>query len=46
VAKVIDRAVFVDLFFYMIVAVAGFFSTFNKTAKIVLERNSGGDGAD
>lgn len=41
--KVIDRAIFVDLLFYGIVATAGFFSCFNSTAKIVLERSSGDD---
>jgi amino acid permease len=40
ISKVIDRAVFVDLLFYLPVAAAGFFSQFNDTAKIVLERGT------
>lgn len=38
VSKVINRAIAVDLTFYMVIALAGFFSQFDKTAKIVLER--------
>lgn len=40
VVKVIDRAIAVDLFFYMTIAVAGYLSSFNNTAKIVLEREN------
>ena len=43
IAKVIDRAVYVDLIFYGLVAAAGFFSQFNQTAKIVLERGTDRD---
>ena len=42
----IDRAIAVDLFFYITIAVAGFFSQFDKTSTIVLERNNGPIGAD
>lgn len=38
VVKVIDRAITVDLFFYATIAIAGYLSSFNNTAKIVLER--------
>ena len=43
ISKVIDRAVSVDLIFYGLVAAAGFFSQFNQTAKIVLERGTDRD---
>lgn len=46
VVKVIDRAIAVDLFFYMTIAVAGYLSSFNKTEKIVLERLNLRDGPD
>lgn len=46
VVKVIDRAIAVDLFFYMTIAVAGYLSSFNLTAKIVLERENLRDGPD
>lgn len=39
VKKVINRALIVDLTFYMLIALTGFFSQFNKTAVIVLERD-------
>ena len=38
VVKVIDRAIAVDVFFYALIAVTGYLASFNKTAKIVLER--------
>lgn len=44
--KVIDRAIAVDLFFYMTIAVAGYLSSFNETAKIVLERPTLESGPD
>jgi hypothetical protein len=46
VVKVIDRAIAVDLFFYMTIAIAGYLSSFNLTAKIVLERVNLRDGPD
>lgn len=48
VVKVIDRAIAVDLFFYATIAAAGYLSSFNETAKIVLERKQlkGDDGPD
>ena len=36
--KVIFRSVFVDLAFYLIIALTGYFSTYNFTNIIVLER--------
>ena len=39
VSKVINRAILVDLFFYMVISLAGYFSQFEDTAAIVLERN-------
>ena len=38
ISKVIDRAIVVDFMFYLIIASAGYLSTFDETAKIVLER--------
>jgi hypothetical protein len=34
------RSVVVDLVFYLWIALAGYFSTYDKTPKIVLDRNS------
>lgn len=41
--KVIDRAIVIDLSFYMTIACAGFFQMLNKTSKIILERDTGSD---
>ena len=38
IAKVIRRSLLVDMFFYIIIGVAGFMSTFNSTQSIVVER--------
>ena len=38
VKKVVERAIGVDFFFYFTIAIIGYFSTFDKTATIVLER--------
>ena len=40
IRKVISRSVAVDLAFYVVIAAAGFFSSYNETPKIVLERPS------
>lgn len=40
ISKVIDRAIIVDVAFYMVVAIAGYLSDFNKTATLVLERQT------
>lgn len=39
VSKVIERAIGVDFFFYFSIAIIGYFSTFDQTATIVLERD-------
>jgi hypothetical protein len=44
VTKVIDRAITVDLCFYFTIACAGFFSCFDETNTIVLERSDGPNG--
>ena len=38
VVKVIDRAISIDVFFYLTIAVAGYLSSFDDTKPIVLER--------
>uniref|UniRef100_A0A7S3MZG2 Amino acid transporter transmembrane domain-containing protein n=1 Tax=Strombidium inclinatum TaxID=197538 RepID=A0A7S3MZG2_9SPIT len=38
IRKVINRSISVDFFFYFVIAAAGYFSQFDKTAQIVLER--------
>jgi len=38
IKKVINRSVLVEFFFYFLIAYAGYFSTFNHTANIILER--------
>ena len=38
IKKVINRALIVDFSFYAVIALAGYFSSFDKTAAIVLER--------
>ena len=37
--KVIDRAVLIDMTFYLIIAFTGYFSNFEKTSKVVIERD-------
>jgi amino acid permease len=39
IKKVIWRSVVVDVAFYVTIALAGYFSTYNQTPKIVLDRN-------
>ena len=47
IRKVISRSIAVDLSFYMVIAAAGYFSTYDHTPKIVLERPTlGGWGRD
>lgn len=38
IKKVISRSVAVDLAFYLVIAAAGYFSTYDKTPNIILER--------
>jgi len=38
IKKIIGTSVVVDVMFYMIIAAAGYFSTFNLTARVVLDR--------
>lgn len=38
IKKIISRSVFVDVMFYLAIAVAGYFSTYDDTPNIVLER--------
>ena len=38
--KVVGRAIMVDFFFYFTIAMAGFWSMFDKTPVIVLERKA------
>ncbi len=46
IKKVIARSVLVDLAFYVSIALAGYFSTYDKTPKIVLDRDSIDGGRD
>jgi amino acid permease len=46
IKKVISRSVFVDVMFYVTIALAGYFSTYDKTPKIVLDRSSLDGGRD
>jgi len=39
IRKIVTRSVFIDFIFYAIMALAGYFSSFNYTNKIVLERD-------
>lgn len=39
ISKVINRAISVDFFFYFLIAIMGYFSQFDHTQKIVLERS-------
>ena len=43
IKKVVNRSVSVDVLFYLTIALAGYFSTYNKTPKIVLDRSIPGD---
>ena len=38
IAKVINRATLINFGFYLVIAISGYISSFNDTAKIVLER--------
>ena len=38
IKKVVSRSLLVDLMFYVSIALAGYFSTYNETPKIVLDR--------
>jgi len=38
ISKVIRRSLLVDLAFYLVIGVSGYFSTFNATSNIVVER--------
>jgi Transmembrane amino acid transporter protein len=38
IKKVVSRSILVDLVFYMTIALAGYFSTYNKTGELVLLR--------
>lgn len=38
IKKIISISVIVDVGFYMVIAAAGYFSTFDKTARVVLDR--------
>jgi amino acid permease len=40
IKKIISRSVLVDVMFYVTIALAGYFSTYNNTPKIVLDRDS------
>ena len=41
--KVVNRSIFIDFLFFSTIALAGYFSTYNKTPKIVLDRTIPGD---
>ena len=43
IKKIAARSIFIDALFYVTVALAGYFSTYNKTPKIVLDRSIPGD---
>jgi hypothetical protein len=38
IKKIVSRSILVDLLFYLTIASAGYFSTYNHTSPIVLER--------
>lgn len=46
IKKIISRSVLVDVGFYLTIALAGYFSTYDKTPKIVLDRGSLTGGRD
>mmetsp|Transcript_15140 Transcript_15140/g.20549 ORF Transcript_15140/g.20549 Transcript_15140/m.20549 type:complete len:106 (-) Transcript_15140:447-764(-) len=39
ISKVIKRSLSVDIIFYLIIASAGYFSTFNATSDVVIQRD-------
>jgi hypothetical protein len=39
IKKVISRSILVDVGFYLVIAAAGYFSTYDKTPRIVLSRD-------
>jgi amino acid permease len=43
IKKVAARSIFIDTLFYVTIALAGYFATYNKTPKIVLDRSLPGD---
>jgi amino acid permease len=43
IKKVVSRSIVVDVVFYLTIALAGYFSTYNLTPKIVLDRSLPGD---
>jgi amino acid permease len=43
IKKVVARSISIDVLFYASIALAGYFSTYNKTPKIVLDRSLPGD---
>ena len=43
IKKVVARSISIDVLFYATIALAGYFSTYNKTPKIVLDRSIPGD---
>ncbi len=43
IKKVVSRSVIIDVFFYLTIALAGYFSTYNLTPKVVLDRSLPGD---
>ena len=40
IKKIVSRSIFIDLLFYLTIASAGYFSTYDKTPAIVLERET------
>ena len=45
--KVVRRSILIDFLFYVVIALAGYFSNFDETDPIVLKRNSlPGQGTD
>ena len=43
IKKVVARSISIDVLFYTTIAVTGYFSKYNKTPKIVLDRSIRGD---
>jgi amino acid permease len=43
IKKIAARSIFIDTLFYVTIALAGYFATYNKTPKIVLDRSLPGD---
>jgi amino acid permease len=46
IKKIISRSIIVDIVFYLSIALAGYFSTYNQTPSIVLKRPSLSGGRD